>query len=58
MSRRTATIMQAEIARAVRAAKKAGADAVEVRRDGTIVILLTAPPTVPELDDTTTPVIL
>jgi hypothetical protein len=48
MSRRAATITQADVARAIRAAKQAGADAVEVRRDGTIVVRLNAPPITPE----------
>ncbi len=51
MSRRAATITQADVARAIRAAKQAGADAVEVRRDGTIIILLKAPPLVPSDED-------
>lgn len=45
MPRRPATITQAEIARAIRAAKQAGAAAVEVRPDGLVVIrLVGAPP--------------
>ena len=53
MPRRPATITQADVARTIRAAKQAGAGAVEVRRDGTIVVLLTAPPPLaPEPDDT------
>jgi hypothetical protein len=40
MSRRAATITQADVARAIRAAKQAGAKSVEVRPDGTIVVLL------------------
>jgi hypothetical protein len=51
MARRAATITQADVARAIRAARQTGADAVEVRRDGTIVILLSAPPIAPDLDD-------
>jgi hypothetical protein len=38
MSRRPARITQAEVARAVRAAMQAGADHVEVRPDGTILV--------------------
>ncbi len=41
MSRTPAHITQADVARAVRAAKQAGGAAVEVRRDGTIMIHLT-----------------
>jgi hypothetical protein len=52
MSRRRATIDQASIARAVRAAKAAGAGAVEVKRDGSIVIhVAAAPPIAPAGDD-------
>ncbi len=40
MPRRTAHITQADVARAVRAAKQAGADHVEVRPDGTILVKL------------------
>jgi hypothetical protein len=59
MPRRPATITQSDLARAVRAARQAGAHAVEVRKDGTMVILLEAARIVPEqLDDTTTPIIL
>lgn len=40
MSRRRAIITQADVARAIRAAKREGATAVEVRPDGNIVIQL------------------
>jgi hypothetical protein len=40
MPRRPARLTQADVARAVRAAKQAGADHVEVRPDGTIVVRL------------------
>lgn len=40
MSRRPAKNTQADIARAVRAAKQTGADRVEVRPDGTIAVML------------------
>jgi hypothetical protein len=43
MPRRAATITQADVARAIRAAKQAGAESVEVRPDGTIVVLLRNP---------------
>jgi|EndMetStandDraft_8_1072994.scaffolds.fasta_scaffold55814_2 hypothetical protein len=60
MPRRPATLTQSDVARAIRAARSAGADAIEVRPDGTIRILLNAPPTVPEQqtinDDWTTSV--
>ena len=51
MTRRTAKNAQADIARAIRAAKQSGAECVEVRRDRTIVILLKAPPLVPADED-------
>ncbi len=52
MSRRPATFTQADVARAIRAAKQAGAEFVEVRPDGTIVVLLKSAPMVPAaLDD-------
>ena len=41
MSRRPAKTTQADMARAIRAAKQAGATGVEVRPDGTIYIRLT-----------------
>lgn len=44
MPRRPATITQADVARSVRAAIQAGADSVEVRPDGTIVIRLQPSP--------------
>jgi len=47
MSRRPASIAQADVARAIRAARQAGAEAVEVGRDGTITILLKAPTIAP-----------
>jgi len=52
MMRRPASISQADIARAIRAAKAAGADAVEVvQSNGTTVrVILNAPPVVPALD--------
>lgn len=52
MSRTPARITQADVARAIRAARQAGADAVEVRPDGTIVVRLV--PTVP-VDDADAP---
>jgi hypothetical protein len=50
MPRRAATFTQADIARAIRAAKQAGADGVEVRPDGTIIVLLKHPPIAPEAE--------
>jgi hypothetical protein len=38
MPRRPARITQADVARTIRAAKQAGADHVEVRPDGTMLI--------------------
>jgi hypothetical protein len=40
MSRTAAKFTQADVARSLRAAKQAGADSVELRPDGTIVISL------------------
>jgi len=50
MPRRAATFTQADIARAIRAAKQAGAEGVEVRPDGTIIVLLKDPPIVREAE--------
>jgi hypothetical protein len=44
MSRTAARFTQADVARSLRAAKQAGACAVELRPDGTIRISLTAEP--------------
>jgi hypothetical protein len=55
MPRRPAAITQADVARAIRAAKQAGAESVEVRTDGTIVVLLKNAP-VP-LQDHPTPTV-
>jgi hypothetical protein len=51
MSRRAAIITQADVARAIRAAKQAGATTVEVRPDGSIIVHIAAPPITPNLDD-------
>jgi hypothetical protein len=40
MPRRVAILTQADVARALRAAKQAGADHVELRPDGTILVKL------------------
>lgn len=40
MSRRPASITQADVARAIRAAKQAGADEVEVKTDGGAKIII------------------
>jgi hypothetical protein len=52
MSRRVATISQADIARAIRAARQTGADAVEVIQcNGTTIrVILNAPPVAPSDD--------
>jgi hypothetical protein len=47
VTRRPASIAQADVARAIRAARQTGAERVEVRRDGTIVVLLKAPAIAP-----------
>jgi hypothetical protein len=48
MSRRAATLTQADIGRAIRAAKQAGASAVEVTPDGRIVVIISGPPIAPK----------
>jgi hypothetical protein len=48
MPRRPAAFTQAEIARAIRAAKQAGAVSLEMRPDGTIVVLLKVSATAPQ----------
>jgi hypothetical protein len=40
MPRRATPLTQADIARAIRAAKQAGATSVEVRPDGSIIVML------------------
>lgn len=45
MSPRPHLITQADVARAIRAAKREGASALEVRPDGTLLIHLEAPST-------------
>lgn len=47
MSRRPAKITQADVARAIRAAKREGAAEIEVKPDGTMLIRLV--PTSPEV---------
>ena len=47
MSRRPASVAQADVARVIRAARQTGAECVEVRPDGTISILLRAPAIAP-----------
>jgi hypothetical protein len=47
VTRRSATITQSHVARSIRAARKSGAEYIEVRPDGTIIILLKAPTTAP-----------
>jgi hypothetical protein len=51
VSRRAAIITQADVTRAIRAAKQAGAATVEVRPDGRIIVHIVAPPLAPDLDD-------
>lgn len=43
MSRRPARVTQADVARALRAAKREGAAGIDVLPDGTIRVLLVAP---------------
>jgi hypothetical protein len=42
-TRRPATVTQATVARAIRAARQAGAGAVEIKQDGSIFFLLQPP---------------
>jgi hypothetical protein len=49
MSRTPARITQADVARAIRAAQKAGASAVEIKPDGSLLIRLV--PTSPLVTD-------
>lgn len=58
MSRRAANITQADVARALRAARQAGAVFVEIQPDGRITIRLDAPSIAPKTDDDDEPVIL
>jgi hypothetical protein len=51
MSRRPAKTTQADMTRAIRAAKQAGAAGVEVRPDGIIRVLLNAPEHAPQDDN-------
>jgi hypothetical protein len=51
MSRRPAAITQADVARAIRAAKQAGAESVEVRPDGAIIVSLKSAPLAPAAPD-------
>jgi hypothetical protein len=46
MPRRPALLTQAEVARAIRAARQAGAAGIEIRPDGTIRVDLNPVPTV------------
>jgi hypothetical protein len=55
MPRRPARHTQADVARALRAAKQAGAAAVVVFPDGSIKILLESPPLAPEQAANTDP---
>jgi hypothetical protein len=58
MTRRAAILTQADVARAIRAAKQAGAATVEVHPDGRITVHVAVPPVAPGLDDHGPPVIL
>ncbi|MGB3043922.1 MAG: hypothetical protein WBB98_12125 [Xanthobacteraceae bacterium] len=58
MTRRAAIITQADVARALRAARQAAAGAVEILPDGRILIRLDAPPIAPKIDDDDPPVTL
>jgi pyridoxine 5'-phosphate synthase PdxJ len=49
MVRRAAILTQADVARAIRAAKQAGATTVEVHPDGRIIVRMDAPLIAPDL---------
>jgi hypothetical protein len=51
MPRRAATLTQADVARVIRAARAAGAGAVEVRPDGTMLVRIEAPPVAPPAEN-------
>lgn len=51
MSRTPARVTQADVARALRAARQADAAAVEILPDGRILIRLDSPPLAPKTDD-------
>lgn len=55
MSRTAARITQADVARAIRAAKQAGAGGVEILTDGTIRISLSPLPTERQQSDEVAP---
>jgi hypothetical protein len=58
MPRRPARHTQSDVARAIRAAKQAGAGAIVVRPDGTLLILINAPPLAPEDTEQSADIIL
>ena len=51
MTRRVGTFLQIDVSRAIRAAKREGADAIQVATNGTITILLKAPPVLSSNED-------
>jgi hypothetical protein len=50
MSRRAAVITQADVARAIRAARQCGAATVQISPDGTIIIALEGPASIDGVD--------
>lgn len=51
MTRRVGTFLQSDVSRAIRAARREGADAIQVAPNGTITILLRSPPVAPSDED-------
>jgi hypothetical protein len=51
MTRRLGTFLQVDVTRAIRAAKREGADAIQLAPNGTITILLRSPPIAPRDED-------
>jgi len=55
MSRRPARFTQGDVARAIRAAKAAGAPSLQIKPDGTIIVNLLKSPAVQETDEAVEP---
>ena len=53
MPRKAAKITQADVARTIRAAKQSGATSVQVRPDGTVVVMLRDASDAPKADGET-----
>ena len=55
MSRRPARFTQGDVARAIRAAKAAGASSLQIKPDGTIIVHLLKSTTLQETDEAVEP---